>query len=81
MAKLRVEGYGDLIRDTNSNAIVNSSTSEYKISEIIRNMKLIRKSKPVEDTAQILNERYNKWKLIVDTNKHISKNIMENKSA
>ena len=31
MAKLRVEGYGDLIRDTNSNAIVNSSTSEYKI--------------------------------------------------
>tara|TARA_Y100001937_G_scaffold15750_1_gene21540 strand:- start:309 stop:530 length:222 start_codon:yes stop_codon:yes gene_type:complete len=31
MAKIRVEGYGDLIRDTNSNAIVNSSTSEYKI--------------------------------------------------
>ena len=31
MAKLRVEGYGNLIRDTNSNAIVNSSTSEYKI--------------------------------------------------
>ena len=31
MAKLRVEGYGDLVRDTNSNAIVNSSTSEYKI--------------------------------------------------
>ena len=31
MAKLRVEGYGDIIRDTNSNAIVNSSTSEYKI--------------------------------------------------
>ena len=31
MAKLRVEGYGNLVRDTNSNAIVNSSTSEYKI--------------------------------------------------
>ena len=31
MAKIRVEGYGDLMRDTNSNAIVNSSTSEYKI--------------------------------------------------
>ncbi len=31
MAKLRVEGYGDLVGDTNSNAIVNSSTSEYKI--------------------------------------------------
>tara|TARA_Y100001972_G_scaffold4853_1_gene5373 strand:+ start:161 stop:382 length:222 start_codon:yes stop_codon:yes gene_type:complete len=31
MAKIRVEGYGNLIRDTNSNAIVNSSTSEYKI--------------------------------------------------
>ena len=31
MAKIRVEGYGNLVRDTNSNAIVNSSTSEYKI--------------------------------------------------
>ena len=31
MAKLRVEGYGNLVRDTNSNAIVNSSTSDYKI--------------------------------------------------
>ena len=31
MTKLRVEGYGNLARDTNSNAIVNSSTSEYKI--------------------------------------------------
>ena len=31
MAKLKVEGYGNLVRDTNSNAIVNSSTSEYKI--------------------------------------------------
>ena len=31
MAKLRVEGYGNLVRDTNSNAKVNSSTSEYKI--------------------------------------------------
>ena len=31
MAKLRVEGYGNLARDTNSNAIVNTSTSEYKI--------------------------------------------------
>ena len=31
MAKLRVEGYGDLVRDTTSNAVVNSSTSEYKI--------------------------------------------------
>ena len=31
MARLKVEGYGSLVRDTNSNAIVNSSTSEYKI--------------------------------------------------
>jgi len=31
MAKLKVEGYGSLLRDTNSNAIVNSSTSEYRI--------------------------------------------------
>ena len=31
MAKLKVEGYGNLVRDTNSNAIVNSSISEYKI--------------------------------------------------
>ena len=31
MTKLRVEGYGNLARDTNSNAIVNTSTCEYKI--------------------------------------------------
>ena len=31
MAKLRVEGHNSLIRDTVSNAVVNSSTSEYKI--------------------------------------------------
>ncbi len=31
MAKLRVEGYNSLVRDTVSNAVVNSSTSEYKI--------------------------------------------------
>ena len=31
MAKLKVEGYGSLVRDTNSNAIINSSVSEYKI--------------------------------------------------
>ena len=31
MARLKVEGYGSLVRDTNSNAIDNSSKSEYKI--------------------------------------------------
>ena len=31
MAKIKVEGYGSLVRDTNSNAIINSSTSEYRI--------------------------------------------------
>ena len=31
MAKLRVEGHENLIRDTRSNAVINSSTSEYRI--------------------------------------------------
>ena len=31
MAKLRVEGHENLVRDTTSNAVINSSTSEYKI--------------------------------------------------
>ena len=31
MAKLRVEGHESLIRDTVSNAVINSSTSEFKI--------------------------------------------------
>ena len=31
MAKLRVEGHENLVRDTVSNAVINSSTSEYKI--------------------------------------------------
>ena len=31
MARLKVEGHENLVRDTNSNAVINSSTSEYKI--------------------------------------------------
>ena len=31
MAKVRVEGHESLVRDTVSNAVINSSTSEYKI--------------------------------------------------
>jgi len=31
MSKLRVEGFENLVRDTSSNAVINSSTSEYKI--------------------------------------------------
>ena len=31
MAKIRVEGHASLIRDTVSNAVINSSTSEYTI--------------------------------------------------
>ena len=31
MAKVRVEGYDNLLRDTSSNAVINSSTSEYRI--------------------------------------------------
>ena len=31
MAKLRVEGHDSLIRDTVSNAVINTSTSEYRI--------------------------------------------------
>ena len=31
MSKLKVEGFDSLVRDTNSNAIINTSTSEYKI--------------------------------------------------
>ena len=31
MAKLRVEGHQSLVRDTSSNAVINTSTSEYRI--------------------------------------------------
>ena len=31
MVKLRVEGHENLVRDTSSNAVINSSTSEYRI--------------------------------------------------
>ena len=31
MARLKVEGHNNLVRDTVSNAVINSSTSEYKI--------------------------------------------------
>ena len=31
MSRLKVQGFNNLIRDTRSNAIINTSTSEYKI--------------------------------------------------
>ena len=31
MVRLKVEGFENLVRDTSSNAVINSSTSEYKI--------------------------------------------------
>ena len=31
MARLKVEGHENLVRDTSSNAVINSSTSEYRI--------------------------------------------------
>ena len=31
MSRLKVQGFDNLVRDTNSNAIVNTSTSEYTI--------------------------------------------------
>ena len=31
MAKLRVDGHESLVRDTSSNAVINTSTSEYRI--------------------------------------------------
>ena len=31
MARLKVEGHDNLVRDTVSNAVINSSTSEYRI--------------------------------------------------
>ncbi len=31
MSRLKVQGYDSLVRDTKTNAIVNTSTSEYKI--------------------------------------------------
>ena len=31
MARLKVEGYENLVRDTSSNAVIISSTSEYRI--------------------------------------------------
>jgi len=31
MARLKVEGFENLVRDTSSNAVINSSNSEYKI--------------------------------------------------
>ena len=31
MAKVRVEGHESLVRDTSSNAVINTSTSEYRI--------------------------------------------------
>ena len=35
MARLKVEGFENLVRDTSSNAVINSSTTEYKIYMLV----------------------------------------------
>tara|TARA_B100001013_G_C24557715_1_gene421266 strand:- start:360 stop:983 length:624 start_codon:yes stop_codon:yes gene_type:complete len=53
------------------------ATNEYKNSDIILNMKILRTCNPSNKISDQLLDRYKRWKVIADTNKSISKKIMK----
>ena len=54
MTKLRVQGHGDLIRDTKSNAIVNTNKSEFNLY-IARIKKREKQSDVIRDAVKEIN--------------------------
>ena len=52
------------------------ATKEYKQSEVIKNMKIVRECFPSKIKSDQLQERYQTWKEIVNVNKPIAKDIM-----
>ena len=54
MKKLRVQGHGDLIRDTKSNAIVNTNKSEFNLY-IARIKKREKQSDVIRDVVKEIN--------------------------
>ena len=54
MKKLRVQGHGDLIRDTKSNAIVNTNKSEFNLY-MIRIKKREKQSDAIRDAVKEIN--------------------------
>lgn len=54
MTKLRVQGHGDLIRDTKSNAIVNTNKSEFNLY-MIRIKKREKQSDAIRDAVKEIN--------------------------
>ena len=54
MTKLRVQGHGDLIRDTKSNAIVNTNKSEFNLY-IARIKKREKQSDVIRDVVKEIN--------------------------
>ena len=54
MTKLRVQGHGDFIRDTKSNAIVNTNKSEFNLY-MIRIKKREKQSDAIRDAVKEIN--------------------------
>ena len=54
MTKLRVQGHGDLIRDTKSNAIVNTNKSEFNLY-MARIKKREKQSDAIRDAVKEIN--------------------------
>ena len=55
------------------------ATKEYKQSEVIKNIKIVRECFPSKIKSDQLQERYQTWKEIVNVNESIAKKIMEKK--
>ena len=54
------------------------ATNIYKISDINKKMKIVRKCKPKKNVNKILQDRYEKWTQITKVNNSISNEIMDN---
>ena len=54
------------------------ATNVYKISDINKKIKIVRKCKPKKNTSKILQDRYEKWTQITKVNNSISNQIMDN---
>ena len=75
MSKLKVEGFDSLVRDTNSNAIVNTSKSEFQLY-----MKRVRSREEQGDKIRNVVKEINTLKTELREIKGLLKKVVENGS-
>ena len=75
MSRLKVQGFGSLVRDTNSNAIVNTSKSEFQLY-----MKRVKSREEQGDKIRNVVKEINTLKTELREIKGLLKKVVENGS-